>query len=55
MEHIRDLRLEFLAKIHFLEKGDRKSLGKLIEGQQEVCRDRCVPNDRWETFGLIRH
>ena len=40
MEHIRDLRLEFLAKIHFLEKSDRKSLEKLIEGQQEVCRDK---------------
>ena len=40
VEHIRDLRLEFLAKIHFLEKGDQKSLGKLIEGQQEVCRDK---------------
>jgi PadR family transcriptional regulator, regulatory protein AphA len=36
--HIRDLRLEFLAKIHFLEKGNQKSLVKLIEGQQEVCR-----------------
>jgi PadR family transcriptional regulator AphA len=36
--HIRDLRLEFLAKIHFLEKREQKSLGKLIEGQQEVCR-----------------
>ena len=40
VEHIRDLRLEFLAKIHFLEKGDRKSVKKLIEGQQEVCRDK---------------
>jgi hypothetical protein len=40
VEHIRDLRLEFLAKIHFLEKGDRKSVEKLIEGQQEVCRDK---------------
>ena len=38
VEHIRDLRLEFLAKIHFLDKGDSKSLEKLIEGQQEVCR-----------------
>ncbi len=36
--HIRDLRFEFLAKIHFLEKGNQKTLGKLIEGQQEVCR-----------------
>jgi PadR family transcriptional regulator, regulatory protein AphA len=36
--HIRDLRLEFLAKIHFLGKGDSKSLEKLIEGQEEVCR-----------------
>ena len=35
---MRYLRLEFLAKIHFLEKGDSKSLEKLIEGQQEVCR-----------------
>ena len=40
VEHVRDLRLEFLAKIHFLEKGDRKSVEKLIEGQQEVCRDK---------------
>jgi PadR family transcriptional regulator AphA len=38
VEHVRDLRLEFLAKIHFLEKGDRKSVGKLIEGQWEICR-----------------
>jgi len=38
--HIRDLRLEFLAKIHFLGKSDRKSAEKLIEGQQEVCRDK---------------
>ena len=40
VEHVRDLRLEFLAKIHFLEKGDRKSVERLIEGQQEVCRDK---------------
>jgi PadR family transcriptional regulator, regulatory protein AphA len=40
VEHIRDLRLEFLAKIHFLEKDDRKSVEKLIESQQEVCRNR---------------
>ncbi len=40
VEHFRDLRMEFLAKIHFLEKRDRKSLGKLIEGQQAVCRDK---------------
>jgi len=40
VEHIRDLRLEFLAKIYFLEKGDRNSVKKLIEGQQEVCRDK---------------
>jgi len=40
VEHIRDLRLEFLAKIHFLERGDRKWVEKLIEGQQEVCRDK---------------
>ncbi len=39
VEHIRDLRLEFLAKIHFLEKGDRKWMEKLIEGQQVVCRE----------------
>lgn len=38
VEHIRDLRLEFLTKIHFLEKGNRNSLKKLIEGQVEVCR-----------------
>jgi len=38
--HIRDLRLEFLAKIHFLGKGDSKSLEKLIEGQQGVCREK---------------
>jgi len=38
--HIRDLRLEFLAKIHFLEKRNRKSLEKLIGAQQEVCRDK---------------
>jgi DNA-binding PadR family transcriptional regulator len=36
--HIRDLRLEFLAKIHFIGKGESKSLERLIEGQQEVCR-----------------
>jgi PadR family transcriptional regulator, regulatory protein AphA len=40
VEHVRDLRLEFLAKIHFLEKGDRKILGILIEGQQQVCREK---------------
>ncbi len=40
VEHIRDLRLEFLAKIHFLEKSDRKWVEKLIEGQQGVCRDK---------------
>jgi PadR family transcriptional regulator AphA len=40
VEHIRDLRLEFLAKIHFLEKSDRKWVEKLIEGQQEVCREK---------------
>ena len=40
VEHVRDLRLEFLAKIHFLEKSDRKWVEKLIEGQQEVCRDK---------------
>ena len=40
VEHVRDLRLEFLAKIHFLEKGDRKFLGKLIESQQQVCREK---------------
>jgi PadR family transcriptional regulator, regulatory protein AphA len=40
VEHIRDLRLEFLAKIYFLEKDDRKSVKKLIEGQQEVCREK---------------
>jgi PadR family transcriptional regulator, regulatory protein AphA len=38
--HVRDLRLEFLAKIHFLELGDRKSLKKLIESQEGVCRDK---------------
>jgi PadR family transcriptional regulator, regulatory protein AphA len=40
VEHMRDLRLEFLAKIYFLEKDDRKSVKKLIEGQQEVCREK---------------
>jgi DNA-binding PadR family transcriptional regulator len=38
--HVRDLRLEFLAKIHFLGKSDPKGLEKLIEAQQEVCRDK---------------
>ncbi len=38
VEHVRDLRLEFLAKIHFLEKGDQKSLQKLFAAQQEVCQ-----------------
>ena len=32
--------LEFLAKIHFLEKGDEKSVQNLIEDQQEVCQDK---------------
>ncbi|MFH0786219.1 MAG: PadR family transcriptional regulator [Pseudomonadota bacterium] len=41
VEHIRDLRLEFLAKIHFLKKGDRKWVEKLIEGQVAVCRIKC--------------
>ena len=40
VEHVRDLRLEFLAKIHFLGNGDSKSLEKLIEGQQGVCREK---------------
>jgi PadR family transcriptional regulator, regulatory protein AphA len=40
VEHVRDLRLEFLAKMHFLEKGDRKFLGKLIESQQQICREK---------------
>jgi len=38
VEHVRDLRLEFLAKIHFLEINSPKLLENLIEGQQEVCR-----------------
>jgi PadR family transcriptional regulator, regulatory protein AphA len=40
VEHVRDLRLEFLAKIHFLGQGDRKLLEKLIDAQQEICRDK---------------
>jgi PadR family transcriptional regulator AphA len=40
VEHIRDLRLEFLAKIHFLEESDRKSLKELIASQQGICRDK---------------
>jgi PadR family transcriptional regulator, regulatory protein AphA len=38
VEHVRDLRLEFLAKIQFLEKEDQKILGKLFAAQQEVCQ-----------------
>ena len=40
VEHVRDLRLEFLAKIHFLENGDRNFLGKLIGGRPQVCREK---------------
>ena len=40
VEHIRDLRLEFLAKVHFLEKNDRQWVERLIEGQQGVCREK---------------
>jgi PadR family transcriptional regulator AphA len=45
VEHIRDLRLEFLTKLHFLEKSDRKWVEKLIEGQQEICRDKVFRMD----------
>jgi DNA-binding PadR family transcriptional regulator len=40
VEHVRDLRLEFLAKVHFLEKGDQQSLQKLFAAQQEVCQEK---------------
>lgn len=40
VEHIRDLRLEFLTKLHFLEKRNPKKVENLIEAQQEVCRDK---------------
>ncbi len=54
VEHIRDLRLEFLAKIHFLEKSDRKSVEKLIEAQQEVCRDKLSRMEERTMFGPFR-
>jgi DNA-binding PadR family transcriptional regulator len=38
VEHVRDLRLEFLAKIHFLKLNNPKLLETLIEGQKEICR-----------------
>lgn len=38
VEHIRDLRLEFLAKLFFVEKLNRKLVKDFIEAQQEICR-----------------
>jgi PadR family transcriptional regulator AphA len=40
VNHVRDLRLEFLAKIHFLKLSDQKLLKKLIESQEGVCKDK---------------
>lgn len=57
VEHVRDLRLELLAKIHFLEKGDQKILGKLIRGQQQVCREklsRLEERKRSDSSGMER-
>jgi DNA-binding PadR family transcriptional regulator len=57
VEHVRDLRLEFLSKVHFLEKGERKLLEKLIAAQQEVCRDKMTgmaKRNRSASSGMAR-
>jgi DNA-binding PadR family transcriptional regulator len=54
VDHIRDLRLAFLAKIYFLEKKDRKSAEKLIQAQQAVCRDKLsLLEDRTKSAGSL--
>jgi DNA-binding PadR family transcriptional regulator len=40
VEAIRDMRVEFLAKLYFFRALNLEGLGELVEAQKSICRDR---------------